>query len=607
MTCKTSCSNYAIFKKTVARFWPLWLGYLIVWLLTMPLSVSSALRNIARFETITAITAAQNVYATARIAVPMLSFFIAPLSAMAVFSHLYNDKSCGAYASLPVTRTSMFWQTTLAGIVPLFLVSIITALITAAAEASLGVVHWSSLFAFLGYDALNLLAFYGFAVLCAQLTGVLLVVPAVYAVLQFAALGYHLATAVFPLFLYGSVSIGNFPTFLAPLVQIMVKGGYHAITDAASNVIGFRFGYWHGCGIYAAVGIALTVLAWLLYRSRKMETVGDWVAVKPLKTVFRWCMALGCSILLTLIVYGFVSLQGGTLFGLSPFFAVLLPALLGGFIGWYGSEMLMQKSFRVFGNTGWHFAIYAAVLILALSAVRFDVFGYTTRIPNVDTVQSVSVSCRAETATLEERDDIVKVLTAHNLIIQNRDANQNRYQPYNCYVSVDYTLKNGRHLTRAYDLYGSEENAATFGAIEDIMNTQTALMQRRTVVELTRYPIYACEIHRSDDWSDEHVVQIDSKEATALFNDCILPDILDGTMEHFSVEDVYVSSKNYSVYLEFMTLESGTDFTRWCYIQPTPSAVRTCAWLEEHGFTLTETDDYGVPTTEFAVPEKVIS
>ncbi|MBQ7523232.1 MAG: hypothetical protein IJT07_01780 [Oscillospiraceae bacterium] len=603
MTCKTSCSNSAIFKKTIARFWPLWLGYLVVWLLTLPLPLSSMLSYL---ETITAQTLSEHTYWLGSIASPLIAFSAAPIAAMVVFSHLYNDKSCGAYASLPITRTSMFWQATLAGFAPLLVGNVITVLITAAVEASYGVVHWASLLAFLGYSTLHLLTFYGFAVLCAQLTGVLLVVPAVYAVLQFAALGYYLATAVFPLFLYGFGTLETFPTYLSPLVEILRRVAYTAVENAAGTAADYRYTYWGGSAIYAAIGVLLTVLASLLYRRRRMETAGDWVAVRPLKTVFRWCMAFGCSIILTLIVYAFVNFQNGRLFGLSPYFTVLIPALIGGFVGWFGAEMLMQKSFRVFDQNSKRFLVYACILIAALTAVRFDVFGYSTRIPNADDVKSVHIACYAESADFDSREEIVQALAVHNLIIQGRDENVPVENAYACYVSLDYELQNGHHLMRTYDLYVTEKNDSMFDLLESLMNSETALLQRRNVSDLLAMQIYSCEIYPDEPWSDETMIQLSGKEATELFQTCILPDILDGKMEALTIPYGYEADDLISADLIFTIRDPDGNHYGSYYFQPTKDALRTCTWLAEHGVAIQGADEYGVPT-EIAVPETAIS
>ena len=52
----------------------------------------------------------------------------------------------------------------------------------------------------------------------------------------------------------------------------------------------------------AAIGIALTVLALLIFRRREMERSGDVIAVKPLRPVFLYCFSFGSAIVLSYIV-----------------------------------------------------------------------------------------------------------------------------------------------------------------------------------------------------------------------------------------------------------------------------------------------------------------
>ena len=55
--------------------------------------------------------------------------------------------------------------------------------------------------------------------------------------------------------------------------------------------------------VYAAFGLVLAALALLLFRRRAMERAGDAVAFDVLKPLFRFCMALGCAIVLPAVVF----------------------------------------------------------------------------------------------------------------------------------------------------------------------------------------------------------------------------------------------------------------------------------------------------------------
>ncbi len=97
MKSATSCFNRGMFLKSVLRFWPIWAIYTFVQLLALPLNLISPLSAGAHDAL------SRNVLDTI-----YLAEFVCPLaacaSAMAVFSHLYSERSAGFFAALPVRR-----------------------------------------------------------------------------------------------------------------------------------------------------------------------------------------------------------------------------------------------------------------------------------------------------------------------------------------------------------------------------------------------------------------------------------------------------------------------------------------------------------------------
>ena len=45
MQSATSFFNRALFRKNLQRFWPLWLGYVLIWLLLLPLPLLNELAD----------------------------------------------------------------------------------------------------------------------------------------------------------------------------------------------------------------------------------------------------------------------------------------------------------------------------------------------------------------------------------------------------------------------------------------------------------------------------------------------------------------------------------------------------------------------------------
>ena len=96
-----SLFNSAVFWKTVKRFWPIWALYAFVWVLRMPGRMISASAQALRDDSWYAVTAASE---TAMWLCPAAAL----AAALAVFSHLYSERSANFYAALPVGRRAMF-------------------------------------------------------------------------------------------------------------------------------------------------------------------------------------------------------------------------------------------------------------------------------------------------------------------------------------------------------------------------------------------------------------------------------------------------------------------------------------------------------------------
>ena len=128
MKSKTSCFNSGIAKNLLRRFWPLWIGYLLI-LLLIPLALYSRLQS---FDPGTDLSPALDLtLGNTFQPIVLLSFLISILSAMAVFSFLYNTRSCGLMNSLPVTRTSLFFTSLLTGALSLLAADVLACGVTA--------------------------------------------------------------------------------------------------------------------------------------------------------------------------------------------------------------------------------------------------------------------------------------------------------------------------------------------------------------------------------------------------------------------------------------------------------------------------------------------
>ena len=304
MRSRTSYFNRTIFIKTMARFWPLWVAYFAVWFLIIPLSVGANLRFDAD-NSYAWLNMRLYVFQAGTLAGVVIGMITAAFAAMAVWSFLYSARSMSGMASLPVSREGVFFSVTLAGIVPVLAANVLIVLCALVVELTNGQTDAAALFQWLAVVSLIYVSFYGFAVFCAQLTGNILILPAVYAVLNLTVyVVWEMVNALCSIFIYGmdgNIRLGNPAKVLSPPVKLW-QGGVDAIEriedlsnaeDGFIRTVGYEL---HGWGMYlgyAVAGLAFAALALWLYKKRRMETAGDTVAVEVLKPVFKYCMALG--------------------------------------------------------------------------------------------------------------------------------------------------------------------------------------------------------------------------------------------------------------------------------------------------------------------------
>lgn len=619
MTLKTSCSKAAMFRKTVSRFWPLWAAYLAILLLMLPLGLSNDLQ----YNSTISITDVQQYLYTMTQASVGDAFVMAPIAAMCVFSHLYNDRHAGAYASLPIKRENMFLSCTLAGLIPQLLSGLIATLAVLGVQASYGVVDFASTFTFLGIFCLNTITFYGFAVLCAQMTGTILVVPAVYIVLQFTAFVVQaLVQALMELFLYGYSHSSLDFSVLSPLLYLINHVDFHSVREILANgssrVVAYTFEGWLPCALYAVSGFVFLALSFFLYRKRRMEASGDFVAYKPLKPVFKWTLGLGCGLILSTLMAGlFHSERTDTILGIPSGTATLLFLLLGGFVGFFGAEMLLKKTFRVFEKKAWKgFLIFGAAALVLHGTLVFDFFGYERRIPDLEDIESVHLQAQGDSGSFYDPTNIQKVIRLHEGAITTQQENKKartenwddmRYDTKSFFVT--YFLKNGSVLERRYHLCDTGPMLDVLRQVEEVMNSEEAISTRvPNPAELDpkaiRYAMigYTVETQPLSQQSGTYApaFQHESRSLTAaeaydLYVNCIYPDMLENTTGTVCFgEDSPYFNPTYDGSIEFEVLfpESETDElgrpSSYYYFVPTLNSKRTCAWLEAHGITMLE-------------------
>lgn len=474
----TMRSATSFFDKTTARsdlrrHWPIAFIYTCVWLVGLPVNLWSSSMWMPEEMTPT-LRAAQIIIGS----YPTLAgalFVFGCVLAMALMGYLMSPRAVGLLHALPVRRGTLLATHTLVGWLMLNVPALLAVLVSIPVQAYYGGVAWGALGAWLLVHCGLSLFFLALGLLCAMVTGWLLAIPAIYAVVNFAVIAAAgLVRTLCSLFCYGYAGDDDFAPFvywLTPVVNLVKRFGTCGVerSDAAPYPwqVQFPADVVHAVGIYTAAGAALLALTYLLYRRRKSESAADPAAFPWMRPVFRYGTGLLGGLALGLGLYQLVlgwRMESET----GRWVGLLVSTVLMGALCYYAAEMLVRKSLRVLRRSLPGAGLVCVLLALVCAGARFDVSGYAARVPDVSAVTQVQLrgSLGLSGVNCTEPETIETVIALHREIITLRPDEDD---PENsAYITLSYTLTDGSTLTRAYQLNPAGELE---DALETVFNT----------------------------------------------------------------------------------------------------------------------------------------
>lgn len=421
-----SSSERALARSDFRRFWPLLFGYAVLWLCALLLSLWSRHDYLSSRRPMEAMASVSNYFYNASRASIYVSAFFAVLLAMALFAYLMNSRSVGLMHSLPITRGRQFATHFAVGVVMFTAVHLATALLTLPVQAALGAVDVRGTWEWFAAAELTSLFFFALATLCAMITGWLLAVPVIYTGINFLFAAFHLLfSTMTQLFYWGYESTGwpAWVNWLTPFVRLYqaatTTGAEDEIPYGVENGARYYFDYlpsafWKTMLIYTAAAVLFIVLAWLFCRARRSETAGDAIVFPWLRPIVLYVISLAGGMGLGILLWYMVS-------NTQSIVALLLCQIVAGLIVYFGVQMLLHKSFKVFNRRGWlgAAALTAALVILCL-VIRFDAFGAQKYIPDVNQIESAEVRTYGDTPTvsgLQDPQGLEKLTAFHKAVL----------------------------------------------------------------------------------------------------------------------------------------------------------------------------------------------
>ena len=593
--------NTAIARNTLRRCWPLWAAYLGFLLVTFPLPLLSEIRT-AR-ERSGLLYACRDVIGNMAVFQALAGMAVAVLTVMLLFGYLYNGRGNTLMNSLPVRRESLFLTLYLTGLIPMLLCELLvmglTMLMTAAYD--IGTVWFLRWFA---CAALGFLAFYGFALFCAMLTGNVLVLPAVYVVLNFTVIGFETCIRE----LLSNLIFGMTPgtmrlSFLSPPAKL--SQDLKVVTGYPETV---RLEGLETVAAYAAAGVIFAILALLLYRKRRMESVSDFVAIPVLKPVFRVCMGFGAAFLFTAVIYE--NFFKNSVSGSSAAWVMAILLVIGAFLGWLAAEMMIRRTVRAFPLPWKGLAVICLICVLTVLAAETDVTGFEKRVPDPDKVERVEFCF--DTA-FSDPENIRLVTELHRELVRDKKLYDSKSEEYmrmgekayrltaggereadlrmDFWVPIRYVMQNGRELQRVYTIVFNAQDVdrpdSTMGKILTLLNSREGIRSRMqtTVPMEERYVNYAV-INRESVNGMENSYRLSPRETLELWNMAMLPDAEDGNLSLYTVVDTEENMKtqtNLRIDINLFDETRTSDPYYWNHSYRVFTFSERCLdWIEEH-------------------------
>lgn len=448
-----------MFKKNLTRFWPFMLIYGIYLIILYPMTLHVELSDQYYSISQNAATIVAEHFSMLR--EPVSIFFMSMLMAMAVFSYLYQSRSANMIHAFPVTRTQLFVTNYASGLIMLLLPQFVCALLTnLVLLGKADSVLWS-VWAWFGTTVGETLFFYGFACLMVMFTGQLFTSALFYLIWNLVYVAASaLVSVVSSLFLYGvSTDLSVTNSVLCPLWYMMRRIGLvYNFADGAYGTEGIPalFGF-------AAVGIVFAVLAWFLYRKRRVECAGDFLSMKWTAPVFRWGVVLiggtAVALFLTYMFHAYASWNGRV--GHFVFWLIVFGAML-----FFVSEMFIEKSVRVFKKRIITECVCCiAVLLVGVALLHFDVFGMESYVPQAEQVENAVLAWQNEEVVFDTPEKLAQMEQLHELLVshiseqkRNTDGNADYTsvvednEPWYGFMTLTYELKDGSRVHRQYNI-----------------------------------------------------------------------------------------------------------------------------------------------------------
>lgn len=443
MTARTSLFNRGIYTSTIRRYRLGAVLYFIILALTtvFPILFSVDPNRYHLGRDISLIL--QDAY----YAFPLICSYVVPtVVALLVYRFLHSKKTAIFVHSLPVSRTANYLSTLAAA----FTLMAVPVVLNALLLMVLSVSGYGELFTvvdcmiWMGTNLLSLFLMFSVATIASALTGNSFAMVGINVLLHF--IGLILAggiSAFSRLFLYGYQETNRLLNLAEGWNFGFYIGNFHNYFNGD-----FRIPFaWSTLLIMLALAVVLYVLAWVLYRRRRLEVAEDVAGYRVLNPIFKY--------MLTLIAASAAFLLAAETLVNGLWLTVVLVLIVSAVI-YFATEMVLKKNLKIWKSYKGYLVFLAAFSAFICFFAFTEMFGFESRIPDLEEIESVSVTENGwyEVGRHVDHEEVKEIALAfHRDMLQDEmryTLSNQANQPNSMFVV--YRLKNGKTMTRRYEV-----------------------------------------------------------------------------------------------------------------------------------------------------------
>ncbi|MBQ1958849.1 MAG: hypothetical protein II354_00350 [Firmicutes bacterium] len=448
-------------------------------------------------------------YVLLLVAVPLIA-------SMLMMSYLHNPVKAIAVHAQPFSRKKIFCSQTLTGwlmcAAPIVLMTLLYLMI---ANRGLQVFYW------LAMSLIIVTFFYGLFTLAGALVGTavmhLLLSGVFFGIVP---LVVWIAMMYCESFLPGFYSIPDgvvdFMSWSNPLLAMVVEGSGTEDYTAVQIIS------------YILAGIVMLLLAYVAYSRAKLEHVGDSMLYRAIEEIITWAITF-----VGMAAFGYFFYDGID----SSMFMLLTGMAFGTLLTFTVVKIVLERSIKIISRKNLaSLGIFVIMAAVFTSITVYDITGFAKKVPAKEDVVSVSRYAFEvygdrfyysnfednfipdSNYELNEPETIDKVIQLHKYIVENEMYDWNNYnggvEVYaydgsitkiaNLYMTYDYTLKNGKHMQRRFEVK-LDQNIADM--LNGIITSKEFMDEGNLSEKIKAENVSFIQLHTYDSYTYDYILE----------------------------------------------------------------------------------------------------